>query len=156
VQGVDHVVPVDMYLPGCPPRPEMLLDATLKLHEKVKKERLDARPALAAEATRRREARDLERAQALGLPAVDERIGGAAAYSNGTALTSGHREPPPGTYLAQLAAAQPDLAEPGRPGQRLAAAPGRGSHADGPGRDAPGGGRAQEPAPHERESRAPR
>jgi len=35
VQGVDHVVPVDMYLPGCPPRPEMLLDAILKLHEKV-------------------------------------------------------------------------------------------------------------------------
>ncbi|NDH42026.1 MAG: NADH-quinone oxidoreductase subunit NuoB, partial [Gammaproteobacteria bacterium] len=29
VQGVDHVVPVDMYLPGCPPRPEMLIDAIL-------------------------------------------------------------------------------------------------------------------------------
>src|ERR1700748_34832 len=29
VQGVDHVVPVDIYLPGCPPRPEMLLDAIL-------------------------------------------------------------------------------------------------------------------------------
>ncbi len=35
VQGVDHVVPVDMYLPGCPPRPEMLIDAILKLHQKV-------------------------------------------------------------------------------------------------------------------------
>jgi NADH-quinone oxidoreductase subunit B len=35
VQGVDHIVPVDMYLPGCPPRPEMLMDAILKLHEKV-------------------------------------------------------------------------------------------------------------------------
>ena len=29
VQGVDHVVPVDIYLPGCPPRPEMLMDAIL-------------------------------------------------------------------------------------------------------------------------------
>ncbi len=29
VQGVDHIVPVDMYLPGCPPRPEMLMDAIL-------------------------------------------------------------------------------------------------------------------------------
>ena len=35
VQGVDHVVPVDIYLPGCPPRPEMLLDAIFKLHDKI-------------------------------------------------------------------------------------------------------------------------
>ncbi|MCV7383846.1 NuoB/complex I 20 kDa subunit family protein [Mycolicibacter longobardus] len=36
VQGVDHVVPVDIYLPGCPPRPEMLMYAILKLHEKIR------------------------------------------------------------------------------------------------------------------------
>jgi NADH-quinone oxidoreductase subunit B len=35
VQGVDHVVPVDVYLPGCPPRPEMLIDSILKLHHKI-------------------------------------------------------------------------------------------------------------------------
>ena len=35
VQGVDHIVPVDIYLPGCPPRPEMLMDAILKLHENI-------------------------------------------------------------------------------------------------------------------------
>ncbi len=35
VQGVDHVVPVDIYLPGCPPRPEMLLNAILALHRKI-------------------------------------------------------------------------------------------------------------------------
>jgi NADH-quinone oxidoreductase subunit B len=36
VQGVDHIVPVDMYLPGCPPRPEMLIDAMFKLRDKVR------------------------------------------------------------------------------------------------------------------------
>ncbi len=35
VQGVDHVVPVDIYLPGCPPRPEMLLHAILELHKQI-------------------------------------------------------------------------------------------------------------------------
>jgi NADH-quinone oxidoreductase subunit B len=44
VQGVDHVVPVDMYVPGCPPRPEMLMDGILKLHEKIKAEQSVERP----------------------------------------------------------------------------------------------------------------
>ena len=36
VQGIDHVVPVDVYLPGCPPRPEMLIDSYLTLHELIR------------------------------------------------------------------------------------------------------------------------
>jgi len=36
VQGVDHIVPVDVYVPGCPPRPEMLIDAMFKLRDKVR------------------------------------------------------------------------------------------------------------------------
>ncbi len=47
VQGVDHVVPVDMYLPGCPPRPEMLMDAILKLHYKIQHEPLGPKRAKA-------------------------------------------------------------------------------------------------------------
>lgn len=36
VQGVDHIVPVDIYLPGCPPRPQMLINALLELHEQIR------------------------------------------------------------------------------------------------------------------------
>ena len=42
VQGVDHIIPVDIYLPGCPPRPEMLMDAILKLHEQISNTKLGA------------------------------------------------------------------------------------------------------------------
>ncbi|GAA3968912.1 NADH-quinone oxidoreductase subunit B [Thermobifida alba] len=64
VQGVDHIVPVDIYLPGCPPRPEMLLDAILKLHDKVQNTKLGVH--------RDREIEELEQRRLRALPLIQQ------------------------------------------------------------------------------------
>ncbi len=48
VRGVDKLIPVDLYLPGCPPRPEAIFDAVIKLRKKVGNESVSERHRLKA------------------------------------------------------------------------------------------------------------
>jgi NADH-quinone oxidoreductase subunit B len=76
VQGVDHIVPVDIYLPGCPPRPEMLLDSILKLHDKIQNSKLGA--------NREKEITELEQVRLRRLPLLPSLSG---ALPGGTTET---------------------------------------------------------------------
>ena len=76
VQGVDHIVPVDIYLPGCPPRPEMLLDSILKLHDKIQNMKLGV--------NRQNEITELEQARLRRLPLVPS-LRGSVPGSTGRA-----------------------------------------------------------------------
>ena len=52
VRGVDKLIPVDVYIPGCPPRPEAIFDAIIKLRKKVSNEALQERAAVSEQTHR--------------------------------------------------------------------------------------------------------
>jgi NADH-quinone oxidoreductase subunit B len=51
VRGVDQIVPVDVYVPGCPPQPETLMHGIFTLHEQIRTGALTRRPAAAEPAS---------------------------------------------------------------------------------------------------------
>ncbi len=96
VQGVDHVVPVDIYLPGCPPRPEMLLDAIVKLHDKIMNMKLGV--------NREREVTELEAARLRRLPLAPD-LAASQSYTasdTGPALAGTQALPSPAVRSRNL------------------------------------------------------
>jgi NADH-quinone oxidoreductase subunit B len=43
LQGIDRIIPVDVYVPGCPPRPEQIIDGVINIHKLVKLESMRRR-----------------------------------------------------------------------------------------------------------------
>ena len=108
VQGVDHIVPVDMYLPGCPPRPEMLLDSIVKLHDKIQNMKLGVNREL--------EVQELEQARLRRLPLAAD-LAASQPHTGPTLLGTPASLPPPGAAPAaapDATAGQPAAREAGR------------------------------------------
>jgi NADH-quinone oxidoreductase subunit B len=103
VQGVDHIVPVDIYLPGCPPRPEMLLDAIVKLHDKIQNMKLGA--------NREAEIEELEQARLRRLPLAPV-ARAAAAGAAGPSMLGQRASGPSASQLLGLAGTEPEPARP--------------------------------------------
>jgi len=85
-------VPVDIYLPGCPPRPEMLLDAIVKLHDKIQNMKLGV--------NREREVAELERERLRRLPLAPDLQGQAQFASNRERAAAGLEQARPRMPLA--------------------------------------------------------
>jgi NAD(P)H-quinone oxidoreductase subunit K len=97
VRGVDKLIPVDVYIPGCPPRPEAIFDAIIKLRKKVANESMAERGNLV---------------QSERYYAVKHNLKSVDPILTGEYLRSGTREAPPQELMAAMGMlVSPTLAE---------------------------------------------
>lgn len=94
VRGVDKLIPVDVYIPGCPPRPEAIIDAIIKLRKKISTETVQDRGAIA---------------QSHRYYTVNHQMTATPDILTGNYLRSETRQAPPKELMESLGMPMPEL-----------------------------------------------
>lgn len=94
IRGADKILPIDVYIPGCPPRPEAIIDALIKLRKKIANESLQERGKIS---------------QTHRYYSTSHQMKALPATLTGEYLKSSHRQKPPAELAAETGMPLPEL-----------------------------------------------